>query len=96
MQLYFIRHAQSLNNHLWDQTGDSTGRSEDPELTPTGWKQAELLAAFVSRSAARAVWRWADATPTDFDPATGVNTPPLTWGQLTHNVQGFGLTHIYA
>jgi 2,3-bisphosphoglycerate-dependent phosphoglycerate mutase len=44
MQLYFIRHAQSANNALWDATGSNQGRSEDPELTPVGRRQADLLA----------------------------------------------------
>jgi 2,3-bisphosphoglycerate-dependent phosphoglycerate mutase len=49
MQLYFIRHAQSSNNLLYDLTGSSLGRSDDPELTPTGLKQAEKLAEFLSQ-----------------------------------------------
>jgi broad specificity phosphatase PhoE len=32
MQLYYIRHAQSENNDLWDRTGSDQGRSEDPKL----------------------------------------------------------------
>jgi 2,3-bisphosphoglycerate-dependent phosphoglycerate mutase len=44
MQIYFIRHAQSENNALWDRTGSSKGRSTDPELTEIGLQQAELLA----------------------------------------------------
>jgi len=44
MQLYFIRHAQSANNALWDTTGGNQGRSEDPEITALGRKQAALLA----------------------------------------------------
>ncbi|MGD8598302.1 MAG: histidine phosphatase family protein [Anaerolineae bacterium] len=47
MQLYFIRHAQSQNNALFAQTGSFTGRSEDPDLTPTGRQQAEHLARFL-------------------------------------------------
>jgi 2,3-bisphosphoglycerate-dependent phosphoglycerate mutase len=50
MQFYFIRHAQSANNHLWDQTGSNRGRSEDAELTPRGLRQAELLAAYLGQS----------------------------------------------
>ena len=48
MQLYFIRHGQSENNLLWETTGASTGRSDDPELTEVGRKQAEALARFLS------------------------------------------------
>lgn len=47
MRLYFIRHGQSENNLLWEETGGNTGRSEDPELTPTGHRQAQLLAEFI-------------------------------------------------
>jgi 2,3-bisphosphoglycerate-dependent phosphoglycerate mutase len=48
MQLYFIRHGQSENNQLWVQTGSSEGRSEDPDLTETGRKQAQRLAEFLA------------------------------------------------
>lgn len=47
MQLYYIRHAQSENNLLWAQTGSFEGRSEDPDLSPVGWRQAEALARFL-------------------------------------------------
>jgi 2,3-bisphosphoglycerate-dependent phosphoglycerate mutase len=47
MQLYFIRHGQSANNRLWDETGSSKGRSVDAELTEAGRKQAELVARFL-------------------------------------------------
>jgi len=43
MQIYFIRHAQSENNHLFDLIGNSKGRNEDPDLTTVGEKQAMLL-----------------------------------------------------
>lgn len=52
MQFYFIRHAQSENNALWDQTGSSNGRSSDPELTASGRQQAERLAQFLSHEPA--------------------------------------------
>jgi 2,3-bisphosphoglycerate-dependent phosphoglycerate mutase len=48
MQIYFIRHAQSENNALWDRTGSSKGRSTDPELTEIGLKQAGHLARFLT------------------------------------------------
>jgi 2,3-bisphosphoglycerate-dependent phosphoglycerate mutase len=48
MQLYFIRHAQSTNNALYDATSSSQGRSEDPPLTEAGLRQAELLGQFLS------------------------------------------------
>ena len=50
MQFYFIRHAQSANNHLWDTTQSSVGRSEDPELTEVGVQQAEILGRFLAQS----------------------------------------------
>lgn len=49
MQLYFIRHAQSTNNHLWEQTKTSNGRSMDPELTEKGWRQARQLAKHLAK-----------------------------------------------
>jgi 2,3-bisphosphoglycerate-dependent phosphoglycerate mutase len=50
MQFYFIRHAQSANNHLYDTTGSSTGRNQDPELTEVGYRQAEILARFMKQT----------------------------------------------
>ena len=47
MQFYFIRHGQSANNYLYETTGASEGRSEDPALTPVGGQQAEILARFL-------------------------------------------------
>ncbi len=49
MQFYFIRHGQSENNLLLDTTGAEIGRSEDPQLTPAGRRQAESLAQFLKR-----------------------------------------------
>ena len=49
MQLYFIRHAQSLNNARWEQTGSNIDRHMDPELTETGGRQAEILAQFLNQ-----------------------------------------------
>ena len=46
MQLYFIRHGQSLNNANW---GDDTYQQHsDPPLTAMGREQAQLLANFLS------------------------------------------------
>ena len=50
MIFYFIRHAQSVNNALWDSTGSSKGRSMDPFVTEIGLQQAELLAQFLSQT----------------------------------------------
>lgn len=47
MQFYFIRHAQSQNNLLYDRTGSGSGRNEDPELTDIGCQQAQHLARFI-------------------------------------------------
>jgi 2,3-bisphosphoglycerate-dependent phosphoglycerate mutase len=47
MQFYFIRHAQSENNVLWDRTGADKGRKEDPQLTSLGRRQAKALAQFL-------------------------------------------------
>jgi 2,3-bisphosphoglycerate-dependent phosphoglycerate mutase len=48
MQLYFIRHAQSANNQLYDETGNWNGRDSDPELTELGHAQARRLAEHVA------------------------------------------------
>jgi 2,3-bisphosphoglycerate-dependent phosphoglycerate mutase len=53
MHLYFIRHGQSTNNALWAQNGSRRERTEDPELTEVGERQAALLARFLARDAAR-------------------------------------------
>jgi 2,3-bisphosphoglycerate-dependent phosphoglycerate mutase len=47
MRLYFIRHAQSTNNALFDSTGAEQGRSDDPELSNLGQRQAKLLAQHI-------------------------------------------------
>ena len=47
MYLYFIRHGQSENNALWDQTKSNHGRSEDPNLTKVGENQAICLADYL-------------------------------------------------
>jgi 2,3-bisphosphoglycerate-dependent phosphoglycerate mutase len=48
MQLYFIRHAQSANNKLYEETGQWNGRDTDPELTELGHRQAQRLAEHVA------------------------------------------------
>ena len=48
MRLYYLRHAQSTNNEIADRTGSDVGRSEDPKLTETGHRQAELLAVWLA------------------------------------------------
>lgn len=43
MNVFFIRHAQSMNNLLWDQTKTNDFRDEDPVLSPIGEKQVTHL-----------------------------------------------------
>jgi 2,3-bisphosphoglycerate-dependent phosphoglycerate mutase len=47
MRLYFIRHAQSTNNALFESTGTEQGRSDDPELSELGVRQAKHLAQHI-------------------------------------------------
>jgi 2,3-bisphosphoglycerate-dependent phosphoglycerate mutase len=49
MILFFIRHAQSVNNALAANDVPARGRSSDPELTELGERQAERLADFLRR-----------------------------------------------
>jgi 2,3-bisphosphoglycerate-dependent phosphoglycerate mutase len=47
MQLYFIRHGQSVNNALSERTRSDLRASPDPELTELGRLQAELVGHFL-------------------------------------------------
>jgi len=47
MELYIIRHAQSENNALMR---DQTDRVYDPDLTEVGFKQAEMMAKYLSET----------------------------------------------
>ncbi len=47
MRLYFIRHAQSANNALYDNSGSEDGRNDDPVLSPIGEQQARRLGDFL-------------------------------------------------
>jgi 2,3-bisphosphoglycerate-dependent phosphoglycerate mutase len=49
MILFFIRHAQSVNNALAADNISTKGRNSDPELTDRGERQAERLAEFLRR-----------------------------------------------
>jgi 2,3-bisphosphoglycerate-dependent phosphoglycerate mutase len=80
MQLYFIRHGESANNALYAQTGASVGRSEDPELTPTGRAQALHLAIAL---AAPDFCRPSSITRL-FAPAQSGGAPAREAGGLTH------------
>ena len=46
MRFVVVRHGQSGNNLLWQQTGGDVGRSPDPTLTGLGEEQAAALAAY--------------------------------------------------
>jgi 2,3-bisphosphoglycerate-dependent phosphoglycerate mutase len=48
MRFLLIRHGQSTNNALWDETGDDIGRVVDSPLTPLGEAQANALAAYAT------------------------------------------------
>jgi 2,3-bisphosphoglycerate-dependent phosphoglycerate mutase len=50
MELYFIRHGQSINNANWDNPGYQ--ESPDPMLTEIGHEQARLLAEFLKKNQA--------------------------------------------
>jgi 2,3-bisphosphoglycerate-dependent phosphoglycerate mutase len=54
MRFYFIRHGQSVNNAIYEATGRSDGRSEDPHLTEIGQQQVGLLADFLRAKDAQA------------------------------------------
>lgn len=62
MHLYYLRHAQSANNLLWELTADDTGRCADPELTSTGGFQVQCL----SRSLADVLPLETSASPHTF------------------------------
>jgi 2,3-bisphosphoglycerate-dependent phosphoglycerate mutase len=48
MTLFLIRHAQSANNALYERSGSTVGRVDDPELTSLGVRQAEILADYLA------------------------------------------------
>ncbi len=48
MQFYFIRHAQSENNRMWELNLNDTGRTEDPDLSDLGREQTFYLARFLA------------------------------------------------
>jgi 2,3-bisphosphoglycerate-dependent phosphoglycerate mutase len=50
MQLYFIRHAQSFNNALWQQTGSEDGRHADPVITDLGQQQTQALVKLLTHN----------------------------------------------
>jgi len=61
VQIYFIRHAQSINNAVWDDDShQKINRKADPELTETGLIQARLTAEFLSQTHPEIGLRWVD------------------------------------
>lgn len=48
MRFVLIRHGQSTNNALWDESGDDIGREVDSRLTPLGEAQAKALASYAA------------------------------------------------
>lgn len=48
MELYFIRHGQSVNNANWSNPGYA--ESPDPVLTETGQEQAQILAQYLKKN----------------------------------------------
>ncbi len=51
MELYFIRHGQSVSNANWNRSDFVL--PPDPELTGTGWAQAARLAGFLKENRVR-------------------------------------------
>jgi len=52
LEVYFIRHAQSTNNLIMEQSGYEEylfERTPEPDITPLGHGQAQLLGDFVAR-----------------------------------------------
>lgn len=65
MQLYFIRHGQSVNNAHWDTDEyKDTGRTADPTLTRKGIEQAQYTADFLAQSHPEVVKHWIDVQNT--------------------------------
>jgi len=62
MQLYLIRHGQSMNNARWESAdGVLSPRTPDPTLTEKGVRQAEAVAEFLSFSKPGEEDFWRDA-----------------------------------
>lgn len=82
MQLYFIRHAQSHNNLLYEQTGTDNGRHSDPQITETGWRQARILTDFIKNSGP-------GADPAIYDPHNrqGFNFTHLYCSLMVRSIQ---------
>lgn len=73
LQLYFIRHGQSVNNAIMDDVNHDeylVHRVLDPDLTDIGEEQAKRVGKLLAK-------------PTSLD------------GFDPHNLNGFGITHLY-
>jgi 2,3-bisphosphoglycerate-dependent phosphoglycerate mutase len=67
MQVYFIRHAQSENNAIWEMEDASEElRKSDPGLTQAGYQQAEITADYLARSGPNPENRWDPQNRTGF------------------------------
>lgn len=88
MQLLFIRHGQSQNNRLYDQTGGYAGRQEDADLTEIGHAQAKVVAAWLRDGDGGAqhvsITRNADAP-----------RPAVRAGDAPQGAGVYGITHLY-
>lgn len=82
MQLYLMRHAQSENNQLTEESVYHLKRKMDPELTELGQRQAAALARFLAQGDSGDSFR----DPEDQD---------LPANDLTHSWGPFSLTHLY-
>lgn len=61
MQIYFIRHAQSVNNAVWDDKNyNEETRMADPVLTKKGREQARLTAEHLAENHPDVEKRWVD------------------------------------
>ena len=82
MQLYFIRHAQSQNNALWNSRGDYSDRMEDPTLTEIGKRQAVFLADFLAQENPTSA-----NTPRDMQNTTGFGLTHLYTSLMVRAVE---------
>ncbi len=57
MRLILIRHGQSGNNLLFEQTGSAVGRHPDTPLTDLGHRQARRTADFLASDPVELPWR---------------------------------------
>jgi 2,3-bisphosphoglycerate-dependent phosphoglycerate mutase len=82
MRLYLIRHAQSENNQLSEESVYRLMRKMDPELTELGQRQAAVLARFLAQGDSGDSFR-------------DLEDRELPANDLPHGRGPFGLTHLY-